>query len=256
MSNTIRKVISIRFNNLLCIVATQLLFALCALLMAFCCIATMNRFRRLYSDCIVTPFAKLVLKIWRIKLSVHGSIPPEGHSSNSAQYVYISNHTSTLDLFILLALKMPNTRFFLYGRLRSYLPLGIIGYILGVFWTVSQEFPEKRTQIFKRAATVLKRTKESVYLSPEGMRVTSGEIGHFNKGAFHLAADLQVPIVPFYIAIPSAINPGRGWCPRPGIVDIYIKPPIATTEWEIEYLSTYVSALRELFIQWQNEHQR
>ena len=40
------------------------------------------------------------------------------------QTVYISNHTSTLDLFVLVALGLPNCRFFLSGFLRKFVPLG------------------------------------------------------------------------------------------------------------------------------------
>ncbi len=57
---------------------------------------------------------------------------------------------------------------------------------------------------------MLRRTGESVYLSPEGKRITDGTIGHFNKGAFHLATNLQVPILPFYIDIPPEIDPQMG----------------------------------------------
>ena len=55
-----------------------------------------------------------------------------------------------------------------------------------------------------------------MYLSPEGMRVTTGEIGHFNKGSFHLATSLHAQIVPIYFAIPREINPGMGYDAKPG----------------------------------------
>ena len=55
---------------------------------------------------------------------------------------------------------------------------------------------------FQAAERVLRRTGDSVYLSPEGTRITGGTIGHFNKGTFHLATDLRVPIVPLFIDIP------------------------------------------------------
>ena len=42
------------------------------------------------------------------------------------QTVYVSNHSSTLDLFVLVALGLPNTRFFLSGFLQKIVPLGII----------------------------------------------------------------------------------------------------------------------------------
>ncbi len=79
-----------------------------------------------------------------------------------------------------------------------------------------QEYPEKRVAIFKRADRILRETGDSVYLSPEGMRVTTGEIGHFNKGSFHLATSLHAQIVPIYFAIPREINPGMGYDAKPG----------------------------------------
>ena len=92
--------------------------------------------------------------------------------------------------------------------------------MMGTFFTVPQDRPAERTRIFKRAERILRRTGESVYLSPEGARITTGEIGHFNKGAFHLATNLRVPIVPFFIAIPPDVDPGRGIAARPGVIDV------------------------------------
>ena len=128
----------------------------------------------------------------------------------TTQTIYISNHTSTLDLFVLVALGLPNCRFFLSGFLKKIMPLGVISWMMGTFFTVPQDRPAERTRIFQRAERILRRTGESVYLSPEGARITTGQIGHFNKGAFHLATNLHVPIVPFFIAIPPGMDPGRG----------------------------------------------
>jgi 1-acyl-sn-glycerol-3-phosphate acyltransferase len=163
------------------------------------------------------------------------------------QVVYVSNHTSTLDLFVLVALGLPNTRFFLSGYLRTFVPLGIIATMMGTFFTVPQEFPERRRRIFARAAEVLRRTGESVYLSPEGGRITDGRIGHFNKGAFHLATALKAPIVPMYFRIPREIDPGLGYAAKPGVVDVYVLPAIDTAEWREADLIENKERVRALF---------
>src|SRR5262249_9611237 len=82
------------------------------------------------------------------------------------------------------------------------LPMGVIGQLAGTFWTVPQIRPKQRVRLFRRADRILHVTGESVYLSPEGMRVQTGEIGAFNKGAFHLATSLQAPLLPLYLAVP------------------------------------------------------
>jgi 1-acyl-sn-glycerol-3-phosphate acyltransferase len=125
---------------------------------------------------------------------------------------------------------------------------------MGIFWTVDQKFSEQRARIFKSAEATLSRTRESVYLSPEGERVTNGVIGHFNKGSFHLATNLKAPIVPIYIAIPRSMDPGTGLRARPGTVRVYIKPAISTQHWRLEDLSQNKEKVRDLFVQWHREH--
>jgi 1-acyl-sn-glycerol-3-phosphate acyltransferase len=230
---------------LLRIAATLMLMSIGALVML--CIATITLFqlRRFYSESVATPLGRVTLKLWGVKVRVHHLAPfPDG------QVVYVSNHTSTIDIFALIALGLPNTRFFLSGFLRKLLPLGLIGYLIGIFWTVPQDYPKRRQEIFRRADAVLRRTRESVYLSPEGERVTTGEIGHFNKGAFHLATSLQVPIVPIFIAIPSSIDPGKGLNASAGIVDVYVHEAISTTEWKIEEVMIHKEKVRQRFVEW------
>jgi 1-acyl-sn-glycerol-3-phosphate acyltransferase len=179
-------------------------------------------------------------------MDVHGAPPwPE------TQTVYVSNHTSTLDIFILVALGMPNTRFFLSGFLRKILPLGIISSMMGTFFTVPQSDPTERARIFARAARTLKRTRESVYLSPEGERVTTGTVGHFNKGAFHLATDLRAPIVPMFISIPTDVDPKRGLDARPGTVHVYVLPAVDTRGWLLADLLVNKERVRDLLVRFQ-----
>lgn len=219
-----------------------------AVLMLAVAIATLFQCRRLYSERIATPTGRLMLRIFGIRYAVHGRAPV-----SPGQVVYVSNHTSTIDMFVLIALGLPNTRFFLSGYLRGLVPLGLIGYLIGNFWTVPQEYPERRRRIFARAARILKRTGESVYLSPEGERVTSGRIGAFNKGAFHLATDLGAPIVPLFICIPRTIDPGKGWNAQPGEVHVHVLPAIETSSWRVAEVPEHRDRVRELFTQWHGE---
>jgi putative phosphoserine phosphatase/1-acylglycerol-3-phosphate O-acyltransferase len=204
---------------------------------------TAFRTRRLYAA-MARYGALAVLAMYGIRLRVHHSQPlPRSHT------IYISNHTSTLDLFILVALGLPNCRVFLSGFLRNYVPLGIIAWMMGTFFTVPQDRSAERVRIFQRADRTLRRTGESVYLSPEGGRITGGRIGHFNKGAFHLATSLRVPIVPLFFRIPSDIDPGRGYDARPGTVDVYVLPTIDTSRWTLPDVATHASSTRELYVQ-------
>ncbi|HUQ48970.1 MAG TPA: lysophospholipid acyltransferase family protein [Gemmatimonadaceae bacterium] len=220
-----------------------LVMAFGALVMLLVAVPTVFMARRLYAEVIGKRIGAAVLKLWGVSYSVHRDGPPP-----QRQVVYISNHPSTIDLFLLIALGLPRTRFFLGGFLRKIIPIGIIGYLVRIFWTVPQEFPEKRRQIFQRADRILRQSGDSVYLSPEGMRVTTGEIGRFNKGSFHLATSLGAPIVPLYFEIPADTNPGMGYDARPGNIDVWFLPPIETAHWRVEDVEHNRDRVHELYL--------
>ena len=222
-------------------VCAGLLMCAAAALMVPLGIVTAFRARRLYAAC-ATGLSRAILRMYGIRMVVHGTPWPAG------QVVYVSNHTSSLDIFILVALGMPNTRFFLSGFLRKIVPLGVISTMMGTFFTVPQSQPAERTRIFARAARVLRRTRESVYLSPEGERVTTGTVGHFNKGAFHLATALHAPIVPMFLDIPPGVDPKRGLDARPGTVHVHVLPAVDTSTWQVADLMRNKEHVRDLLI--------
>lgn len=209
-------------------------------------VVTLFRARRLYS-LIAKWTCRCVLRLYGVTVNVVPS--GQGAPFPDGQVIYISNHTSTLDLFVLVALGLPNCRFFLSGFLRKLVPLGIISWMMGTFFTVPQDRPAERVRIFQRADRTLRRTGESVYLSPEGGRITTGEIGRFNRGAFHLATALRVPIVPFYIEIPRHCDPGRGYDARPGVVTVHVMPAIDTRTWTVDEVDRNRDRVRDLFVE-------
>jgi 1-acyl-sn-glycerol-3-phosphate acyltransferase len=194
----------------------------------------------------------LIRDMARWGLALYGVRVVEHHRERipARQCVFISNHTSSLDVAVIVALGLPNSRYFMSGFLKKIPPLAVIGWLLGMFWTVKQEFPDQRRKIFQQADATLRQTGESVFLTPEGQQVWT-----FNKGAFHLAASLQVPIVPLYILIPNEVDPGpwdsgEFYAVRPGVVDVYVGEPIDTTEWDVEHVAEYRDQVRRLYIDW------
>ena len=142
------------------------------------------------------------------------------------QAVYISNHSSTLDIFVYCALGIPRCRFFLTGDEWPIAPVYLPAWALKTFFTVSQKKTEERRKIFAAAAENLRRTGDSVLLTPEGKRVIGNPIAPFNKGAFHLAISVGVPIVPIYVDIERHIDPGVGFRTEPGTIRVVWGEPI------------------------------
>jgi putative phosphoserine phosphatase/1-acylglycerol-3-phosphate O-acyltransferase len=230
------------------IAATLSLMSLVAAAMLAVAVVTLFRARRFYKEVMATWLARTILRMWGIKVKVRQDRP-----FPKTQAIYISNHTSTLDVFVLISLGLPNTRFFIWGGTRKWLPMAVIGYLIGTFYTPSQTRPSDRVKCFQKAERVLRRTGESVYLSPEGARITTGKIGPFNKGAFHLATNLKAPIVPLYIDIPPESNPGLGFEALPGTVHVYVQPVIPTSGWKLDDLVTNKQRMRALYVEMQSK---
>lgn len=222
--------------------ATGLLLTVTAAVIVPIGVVTLFQGRRLYS-CIASRMSRAILAVYGVRIRILPAV-----RFPRAQVVYVSNHTSTLDIFVLAALGLPRTRFFLSGQLWRLPPLAMIAAMMGTFFTVSQDQQAKRRRIFQRAAAVLRRTGESVYLSPEGARITTGEMGRFNKGAFHLATALGAPIIPLYLQIPAHVDPGLSHDARPGTVTVHVLPAIDTSNWRVEDLAVNVTHVRQLFV--------
>ena len=224
-------------------VCGALILTIGSLVMLVTAVLTLFQTRRFCSERIARTMGYLAVRCSGVRMVVHRVEPlPD------TQTVYISNHTSTLDVFVTTALGLPNTRYFLSGYLRKILPLGLIGYLIGVFWTAPQRFPEKRRKIFQRADRILRRTGESVCLTPEGARIRTGEIGHFNRGAFHLATCLEANLVPIYVHIAEETGAGLNLVSGPGCVDVYFLPTISTTGWSVDALDQNRDRVRNLYV--------
>ena len=205
-------------------------------------VITLFQARRFVAGTIIRQASRLVLAIGGVEIVVHGD-----RRWPTTQTVYVFNHTSSLDLFVVCALGLPDVRFFLKRKFLLFPPMGLLAALAGTFFTAPQTQPEKRTRLFQHATRVLQRTRGSVFLSPEGTRVTTGEIGAFNKGAFHLAAALRAPIVPLYFATPRSSDPGKGLRVGSGTVHVHVLPTVATTSWNVEDIGHHRDEIHALF---------
>jgi putative phosphoserine phosphatase / 1-acylglycerol-3-phosphate O-acyltransferase len=207
--------------------------------------------RRFVTDVVIRRSCDLLLWVAGVEVVVVGEAPWQRLTTEerrrAPQTVYVFNHTSSLDLFIVCALRLPRVRFFMKRRFLLFPPMGLLAWLAGTFFTQPQTQPTARTRLFQRATRTLQQTGESVFLSPEGTRVTTGEIGPFNKGAFHLAAALRAPIVPLFFSIPPQADPGKSLLVGKGKVAVHVLPTIDTSAWDIEDIGHHKDEVHALF---------
>jgi 1-acyl-sn-glycerol-3-phosphate acyltransferase len=167
--------------------------------------------------------------------------------------IYISNHSSTLDIFLIIVMGLPKIRYVAKYEL-LYNPLfAVMGTLTGQIFIKRQD-SEKAVATLNRAYEKIRRKGLSLYVAPEGTRIVGGKIGAFKKGAFRMAMDLQYPIVPIHFAGARHLCPGKTLRVKPGDVTIRFYPPIDTSSWTLENLDTQIAEIREAYIQWEEEY--
>ena len=89
---------------------------------------------------------------------------------------------------------------------------------------------------------------KSVCLSPEGTRSVTDKLAPFKKGAFHLAMQAGVPIVPVVFRNVLDAMPKDALVVRPATIEAVVLPPIETSSWTLETLDAEIEAVRQRYL--------
>jgi 1-acyl-sn-glycerol-3-phosphate acyltransferase len=170
------------------------------------------------------------LAIWSWVFSMLTFIRYEFHGKENFRkgqsYIYVSNHTSFLDL--------PGLAMLIPGEFRplakkELLRIPVFGLIArGATVIVDRSSGESR----KRSLDKLKKTLAegiSILLFAEGTQNRSKEILQpFKDGAFRLAIDTQMPVLPMVVIGAGPLMPPGTINLRPGLIKIIVGPEIST----------------------------
>lgn len=157
-----------------------------------------------------------------------------GKIDYSKPHVFVANHQSMLDTAISLKAVPTDLHFFAKKELGS---MPFVGWYLKLSdqILVDRKNHERAQQSLEKAAMRI-RTGANVFLFAEGTRSRTNELLPFKKGAFLLAIQAQVPIVPISINGSGKVWPSDSIRFRPGKIKVTIGEPIPTRGILIEEL--------------------
>jgi len=116
---------------------------------------------------------------------------------NKQSYVFVANHQGAFDIFLIYGFLNRNFKWMMKKGLRKIPLVGIAcEYAHHIF--VDKSGPSKIRKTYDTARETLKEGM-SVVVFPEGARSFTGHMGVFRRGAFMLADELQLPVVPLTI---------------------------------------------------------
>lgn len=166
---------------------------------------------------------------WWAKTNTHGiEFIPE-YSDKLMQErppcIFVVNHQSFFDIFAMFLTAPWHIRF--VGK-RSLFKIPVLGQILRHLGTAEID-RGNRTQAIDELNRVAEDIKAySLVIFPEGTRSKGRGMLPFKKGAFHLAINHQIPIVPVSIKGSAQIMPAHTWKVTNGRIQVVYGDPIET----------------------------
>jgi putative phosphoserine phosphatase/1-acylglycerol-3-phosphate O-acyltransferase len=189
-------------------------------------------------------FADTACALTGIELDVEG----EENAWANRPCVFVFNHQSQADVIILPALLRRD----LAGIGKKEIGnVPILGKLMQIGGTVliDRENAASALEAMKPLVDVLQKEGRSVCVAPEGTRSTSTHLGRFKKGAFHLAMQAGVPIVPIVIHNAIDVAPRGQYVFRPATVKVTVLPAVDTSQWSGATMNQHVEEVRDMFLE-------
>ena len=192
----------------------------------------------------VSVFADTASALIGLNLDIEG----EHHLWSHRPAVFVFNHQSNVDLVVIARLLRRDITG--VGK-REIRDIPIIGRVLEACGVVLIDRRNTANAIAAMSPLVdaMRVEGKSVCLSPEGTRSTTSKLAEFKKGAFHLAMQAGVPMVPIVIHNSGDVQPKGDILYHPGTVKVEVLPPVDTSAWSEETINEHISEVRGMFLQ-------
>ena len=189
-----------------------------------------------------------VVPAWKVTLSGRAKIRPR------ATYMVVSNHQSQLDILVAFRLYFP----FKWVSKAGVFKLPFIGWnmVLNRYIKIKRGQKDSITPMMKICEQNL-ASGNSIYFFPEGTRSKTGIIKPFKHGAFTLAKEMRVPILPI------AINGTKNALPKNSLnfhgqhaIHIKVLDEIPVEQFETMPVDELAGMVREVIAGHVEEHRK
>ena len=159
-------------------------------------------------------------------LKIKGNVPLK----ENGPYLYLFNHQSIFDAFMIVA----SARHYFTGvgaiEQFSYPVWGFLAKKYGLI-------PIERKKIYSAIGSLAEvetalNNGVSAMIAPEGTRTLTGELGPFKKGAFHVAKNTGITIIPVALIGAFEAKNKNDWRVKPGVLSTIFGDPITQNDYD------------------------
>jgi 1-acyl-sn-glycerol-3-phosphate acyltransferase len=146
------------------------------------------------------------------------------HIQKGQSYVFVSNHQSAYDIFLIYGHLGAPIRWMMKKRLGRIPFVGFACRSAGFILVDNTSARNAQKSIQEAESRLL--PGQSLIIFPEGGRSPSGKMRDFKRGAYQIAVDLQLPLVPITVNGPYHVMRSGSWDIRPHRIEMTIHPPV------------------------------
>jgi 1-acyl-sn-glycerol-3-phosphate acyltransferase len=195
-------------------------------------------------------WARLLSFLLPISVTVEGA----EHVDRGRSFVVVSNHVSQVDILALYGFLDLDLKWVIKKELRKFPGIGIgcekAGHIF-----VDRKNPETARRSVNEALARLGEGIGILFFA-EGTRSRDGRLLPFKKGAFRIAIDADLPVLPVTILGTREVMPAKTMRLFPGRVKVVVHPVIEHREIDLEHVRDLMLATRDAIASALPEHKR
>lgn len=159
-------------------------------------------------------------------------------------YVFVANHQSIFDIFIIYGWLRSKFKWIMKKEIKK---IPLVGKACEYAGHIFIDRTNNRSAVRSIEAAGRRLTGGvSVVIFPEGTRTHDGNIGKFRRGAFLLASDLNLPLVPITIKGAYETLPRDTAIIRPGKITMIIHKPIDTKPYNHDNIKELINDTHEI----------
>lgn len=183
-------------------------------------------------------WARLILFMSMIRTRVLG----RQHVDPKQSYVIVVNHESNLDILAIYGYLPVDFRWVMKIEIRK------IPFLGGACARLKHVYVDRSNR--EKAIESLNKAREqlvdgtSILFFPEGTRSRTGEMLPFKKGAFRMAIELQLPVLPVTLRNTGRLMPARSMEARPGTLELMLHKPISVEDMTLDDLPALMERSR------------